>query len=76
MSGYVVGEGFFAVKSQDVEGQVDAADLEFVAAVVEESGELGEHVQAFLVCDEASGREPFPPVPRGRKLSRNGGNFI
>ncbi|MNP02524.1 hypothetical protein D3C76_943780 [compost metagenome] len=48
-----VGEGlaevFFAFEGEDVEGGVEAVDVQFVAAVVEEGAQCGAHGQAFLV---------------------------
>ncbi|MNE93997.1 hypothetical protein D3C80_1919120 [compost metagenome] len=48
-------EVFFALEGEDVEGGVEAVDLEFVAAVVEEDAQCGAHGQASVaVSDDAS----------------------
>jgi hypothetical protein len=64
----MVGEGlveaFFAVEGEDVEGDLEVADPEFMAAVVEEKVWLGTHGQSFLVCggctQEGFGVHPGP----------------
>ncbi|MNW08269.1 hypothetical protein D3C71_2050270 [compost metagenome] len=48
---------FFAFEGEDVEGGVEAVDVQFVAAVVEEDGSMGVQVRTSL---GHSGEASFP----------------
>jgi hypothetical protein len=60
---YLVGEGlaeaFFAAEGKDIEAGLEVADPEFMAAVVEENGWCGAHVQTSL---RAYGEASFPSL--------------
>ncbi|MNR41094.1 hypothetical protein D3C85_1594410 [compost metagenome] len=43
-------ELFFAVEGQDVEGQVGVEDVQLVAAVVEEDGQLAGHLHTSIAA--------------------------
>ncbi|MNL61633.1 hypothetical protein D3C87_1855820 [compost metagenome] len=64
-------EVFFALEGEDVEVGVEAVDLQFVAAVVEEDGQNGVHVRTSLGhSGEASFPSPFKRSTAFRKVKK------
>ncbi|MDF9777662.1 hypothetical protein OKW11_004619 [Pseudomonas baetica] len=57
---------FFAFEGEDVKGGVEAVDVQLVAAVVEEDGQMGVQVRTSL---GQSGRRHFHPRSSARQLS-------